>query len=222
MKSFIQSVFMAFVLVAASGSVTATTIDFEDLPGDTYGPLITSDGYNFAGDNFGAVYFTNGAFCGPVCVSNGSRTLLALGPDFGFSNQITMTQSGGGTFQLTGLDAGGVFTGNYPEYDAAQINYVELLGSVTVATGSIGLVEGADGVAAFQTYGIEAVLADTVVFTGLDGTNGNNGFSLDNLVVQDSTVPEPGSLALLGLGILGLLLTGVGRRRHQESAPFFD
>ena len=45
--------------------------------------------------------------------------------------------------------------------------------------------------------------------------SGNNGFSLDNLVVEfddgPSEVPEPGTLAIFGLGLLGL--GAIGKRR---------
>ena len=213
MKNLVQFVFILLLAFARTVSATAITINFEDIPGDTVGQLVTSDGYNFAGDNFGAVYYTNGSFCDPACVSNGTRTMLALGPLFGYSEQITMTQSGGGDFWLSSLDAGGVFTGNNPEYDAEQIGIVELLGGVTVATGSIGLTAGSDGVANFQSFNIGSALADTVVFTGIGGANGNNGFSLDNLIVQDSTVPEPGTVALLGVGMVVLLLSAVRKRK---------
>jgi hypothetical protein len=213
MKSLVQFIVMVFVALIGSTYANATIVDFEDVPEGTVAQLTSSEGYDFEGDNFGAVYVTGGWFCAPACVSNGTRTLLAVGPQFGFSDQITMTQSGGGSFLLTALDVGGVFTGDNPDYDAAQINFVELLGGATVASGSIALVDGPDGVADFQTVNVTSALADTIVFTGSGGTNGNNGFSLDNLVEQDNAVPEPSTVALLVLGLLALLVVGTCTRR---------
>jgi len=213
MKSLVQITVIVLLVVAGTVHAKASTVDFEDVPEGTVAQVATSNGYNFAGDNFGAIYVTNGVACGPACVSNGTRTLLAAGALFGYSDQITMTKSGGGDFVLTGLDAGGMFTGNNPQFDAAQINFVELLGGVTEATGSISLVDGEDGVANFQTFNIGGILADTVVFTGFGGENGNNGFSLDNLIVQGSAVPEPSTVALLVSGVFGVLVFGIRKRQ---------
>ena len=73
MRSLVQ--FVVMVLVALSGTVSAgaSTIDFEDVPEGTVAQLAASDGYNFAADNFGAIYVTNGVDCTPACVSNGTR-----------------------------------------------------------------------------------------------------------------------------------------------------
>jgi hypothetical protein len=117
-----------------------------------------------------------------------------------------MSRAGGGTFVVTGLDAGEMFSGGHPEYAATQINYVGTLSNVTVTSGTLnldGLIDGPGGINDFQTFGLNAALVDTIVFSGAGGA-GNNGFSLDNLTVQDAVVPEPGTLALAGLGLLGL------------------
>jgi hypothetical protein len=205
--------FLAMFLLALSGAAGAVTIDFDDVPEGTESTAYVSGGYVFAGDARGVLYHTDGQTCIPACASNGTRTLLAAGSLFGFTDQITMTRLGGGTFTLTAIDAGEAISEvAFAEFSAAQIDYIGFLGGVAVITGSFvldGIIDGPGDLNDFQSFGINGVLADMFVFTGFGGSGGNNGFSLDNLTIQEATVPEPATLALALLGLLGI---GVRRR----------
>lgn len=197
----------AVAALVASSTASAGVITFEDVANDTIATSQNSDGFNFAANNAGAAYVTGGTECSPACVSDGTQTLLAPGATFGTATQITMTKVGGGAFELTSLDVGGVFTGDNPAFDAGQIDYAEYDNGVLTGSGAISLVYTA-GVANFTDVSITGHPATEIIFTGVNGSNTNDGFSLDNLAV--SNVPEPGSVALLALG---LLVLGCLRRR---------
>jgi hypothetical protein len=187
----------------------ATVVNFEDVPNYTLSTSLNSDGYHFSANNNGAFYQTDGIDCTPACVSDGSRTLLAGGVDFGMSTQVTMTRAGGGEFDVTSLSVGGVFTDDDPEFDAGQVDYTEMLNNTVEYSGVIHLTHDANGVANYTNVTIHNALVTEIIFTGVGGAIGNNGFGLDNINVTN--VPEPGSLLLMGMGLLAL--TPVLRRR---------
>lgn len=218
LKKLMLTAVAVMSLGAATAHAAPTIVDFEDIPEGTESASATSRGFHFAGDGAGFLFYTNGAGCGPACASNGTRTLLAGGLIFADSSQVTLTRNGGGTFVLTSLDAGEMFSGGFPQYAAARIDYSEFLGGLgglLVASGSIvldGINDGPGGVPDFQSFSVPGALVDTIRFVGAGGTNGNNGFNLDNLTIQDATaIPEPSSLLLVGLGLAGLI--GACRRR---------
>lgn len=207
------SALLTTFLLAAAGIAGAApvTVTFEDV-GLSFTTSTVSNGYRFDANNGGAAYYDNGSLCSPACASNGTRTLLAAGSAFSLSDVVTMSRNGGGTFMLTGLDAGEMFS-RVLQYSATQVNYVGTLAGTTVLSGALnldGVNDGPGGLSDFQTFAINGILVDTIVFSGAGDTGGNNGFSLDNLSVTDAVVPEPGSFALLGLGLLGV--AGIRRR----------
>lgn len=209
MKTLTKLVAMLTFTISASVSAAPVVIDFQDVAEGTWTADNNSNGFRFLG-NRAAVYFTNGVICNPNCAANDSRTLLVAGSSFGLASQVTMTRVDGGTFALLGFDGGEMFSGT-SLYSAGQINYVGMLSNATVMSGSFrldGINDGPNGNADFQRFALTAMYVDQIVFSGSNGNNGNNGFSLDNISVS---VPEPDSLALGGLGLLGLALA---RRRR--------
>ncbi len=116
----------------------------------------------------------------PTLVDPGEQ--LTIGP-------ITLIPTGGGTsmFQFDGYDT--VFVGNTSEGEMADLNGVNF----TAVAPNQGGTSFANAVS--------IPLANTVVFSGVEG---GGGTSLNGLQASFSVVPEPNSMAILGLGLGGL------------------
>ncbi len=212
---FLASALLA-VAAFGAGVASATTVTFEDVASGILPLPISSTGFQFTGAGLVGVT-PDGSDCGPLCSANGSQRVLIPGSIFG-AVAITMSRIDAATFALVALDGAEMFSG-IAENDAARIDYVGYLAAMVVTSGFLtldGINDGPGGVADFQTFGISGVMVDRIVFSGSGGTNGNNAFALDNLVTLDNTVPEPGTLAVVGLGLVGL--AAVRRRRPARWA----
>lgn len=218
------------LFAALAFSAHAAVIDFEDVAEGTESTSIVSGGFRFQANNAGAIYVTNGARCDPVCASNGTRTLLAAGVLLGYADEVTVSVAAGGDFRITSVDAAELFSFPFLDDGATMINYMGLADGAVVASGSFlldQLVDGPGGAEDFQRFVLPGTVVDTFIFTGLGSVTGNDGFSLDNLVVEivddggpdpdpdPEPVPEPGTIALGALGIIGMSLA---RRRRGARA----
>jgi hypothetical protein len=134
-------------------------------------------------------------------------------PNFG-SDTLTVSASTGGTITLYASETGittmpaGIISGftNNPLSDTSvtEKTYVglntkyaltDLLGMATLAPGGVSSVTTA------LPGGLPATYSNTETYTI---TFGASGGTVDATILEVATVPEPASLALLGVGLLGI------------------
>jgi hypothetical protein len=166
----------------------ATTVNF-----DSYTPLnVCSPSISTGGLDFNANVSCAGSYQyvwdGSSPNGNGTPALIFAG--FGTGASMTMSLTGGGSFTLNSVDM------TISWYD---VNPTE---SITVNGNSINLIQG------LQTYTLN-LTGTSFVFSDLP--SGTGYWLMDNIVYNASTTPEPGTLALLGSGMLAGL--GVLRRK---------
>ena len=208
-----KSTFLA--LLAVLLSPMAAQADVIDFSGEADGAYAIFDGapdtYDISGFTFDGhfLYTTAGSGCGEGGCNTIDGESGQIADFFGAGTPVmTLAESGGNAFSLVSLDAAIAYLNISSLYNADSLTVVgTLFGGGTVSQ-TMGLGLGAGTMSFDSSWGNLL----SIEFAAGGSGNGSNAFVTDNIVLGAATVPEPGTLALLGIGLLGM---GAARRRKK-------
>lgn len=215
----LSAALLSAFLVFGSGAATATTITFEGMvspatfvnytPGTTLHPrpefaLATSGGVTAIADSAALMALPNYSV-------NGTAFLAMIS---GSTAQLTSTSNS--LFSVNSIDLVNLLYMGNPSNPAGDIITATLIGTY------------GDGNTITQSYSFQnnniVTTKDfaSVALTGfvdlksfaIVASGASTGLSVDNIVINESAVPEPGVLATLTLGLAGI----AAARRRRKSA----
>ena len=212
MKKSLISATLGVALYLSQAAAQAGVITFEPLDefgvAQVDGEQTTAQGFNLRLSSGNATsFFIAGSEGAGSYASNGSQSLYAAN-----DADIVLTGIGGAAFNFASFELGG---GNLAFLDPTQIGNVQ---PWATQLDLIGLL--ADGTQLMSSFLIDPLSTGLFNFavnwsnlTEVQFRVAGGDYSLDNISLQ--TVPEPGSLTLLGLGLSGII---VSRRLRQSIA----
>lgn len=194
MKLF-NKTFVVAAAAVAGASAQAVVIDFENLANTgiggftLYGTTVNSGGFDF----------TSVTELGPDAIASWTQDLpayytgsVAIFANY-FTDSLDMTAAGGAVFSLTSIDMADVFLGSTSD----TITFTGTLPNLTTVQEFVQLSDGST----LDTYALTTM-------NGMIRININDSLSndvqIDNL--DATVVPEPATLAVLGLGVVALVL----------------
>ncbi len=203
MKRFTSAIACLAMVVATATQVQAGfIIDMEGIAPSGDNTSETNTNRMFSDFNVftphGHYFDSAVASVGTTHPDNGSDYLLNDS-----SAGITISKLSAGTFSVQSFDASEWYVDNTRNQDLQAIGVLSGGGTVTQTFIT-------DSVFAFETFTLSSSFTNLTSFSLIDN---DSVMAWDNIVVdQQATVPEPTSLAVFGLGALGLVAS---RRRRK-------
>lgn len=166
----------------SGGTLTGSNSGFS-LSGST---LIAVNGLNggglITGSNLGSLTFTTGA------LTSGS---LQMGGNFAAGGTFTITGNG-----TNGLPNGTIFSGTF----SGPVTWT----LVTLANGTHNYTLSGSLVGTLGSVSTNGVTVQLTINTGKGFFNGSTSISSGDTNVANVVIPEPGTLSLLGTGLIGV------------------
>lgn len=199
--NFLLNCLASFFVATATAHAAPVVVDFEDVSlGTISSSSITSNGYTIAHTGSFASVSGNSGQGATAFSGNGTKRFIAFN-----KSSLTLSESSGSIFDIFSFEGGESWI-NQPHQWATQIRAVGTLfgGGTVTQIFDLDLIK--DPITGMQVFSFDNTFRG-LISVAFDGIGGNPEFSVDNLsVAVAATVPEPGSLALVGLTLVGLVL----------------
>lgn len=220
-RIFVLLVLPIALLLSGSGPASALTMTFENFAVPPSASVPIANPFSSAGyllEAPGGDLFVDGPAV-PSRSSNGSNSLVARRTGSGFVDLRIQTQ--GGSFDLVQLDLAEILIPGVgdPALTALSIEvFGALLGGGIVQRQIVldNISDGQGGAADFQTFIFDNTWTNlsTVLLRGTSTGPGSVYMKIDNVELETTTVPEPSTALLLGLGCA--LASGARRRSSRR------
>jgi hypothetical protein len=204
--NFFKKSLLALTLCAA-GVANASVVDFNTNADNAYfSSSVTSQGFNITPNtaqdyNIGTMsnFDGNGMSNGSIYLGLWSNTYAVAA--------FTMTSVSNALFSLQSFDLDNGYQSN-----TQRTSSITIVGTLANKATVSETFSNLASVVNFQTYLLNSSFQGLTSATFTVSGDSDVRALFDNLVVNTAAVPEPGSLALLGLGIFGL---AAARKKKQ-------
>ena len=194
LRKFILLAILALCLPIAA--LADSGVDFTNSGGTLSG---SNSGFSLSGSALIAVNGLNGG--GLITGSNLGSVTFTTGALSGGSLQMGGTFAAGGTFTITGNGTNGIPNGTI---FSGTFNGPVTWTLVTLANGTHNYTLSGSLTGALGTISTNGVTIQLTINTGKGFFNGSTSISSGDTNIANVVVPEPGTLTLLGTGLIGV------------------